>query len=332
MTKKVPAQIVASLLVLAACGGGTVAVAPHPSEESGGEVARVAPTGPPRSYVSEEHRVVVRLDMERVRGSALSNDIGSLVRSYPQWRELLGRSGIDPVQDFDRVLVAAPEVVTERTVMLIRHHLTNARIREAVLQMAVERGERPAWREVSGFSVVDWPAETRAPVVVVLTGENELVVTTPDQLSHVIEIASDHAARRTADELIEPALGLEDGLIASVIASTVNQEGRARQMRFPPQAFRVFVRRDAAQEGRIVLEAQGTYADEQSATAARTYYEGQRDMYAGQMLVRAVGLDRPLREARIQSQGNVVDVNASLTEDEIQRVLGLLALGQLGGG
>jgi hypothetical protein len=321
----------AALLALAGCGGPEAPpVVPAPQANAGGEQAPARPTGPPASYAADA-RVIVRIDMEAVRGSTLANDIGSLVRSYPTWRELLGSSGIDPVRDFDRVLVAAPAVVSDHSLILIRHHLGNAHIRDAVLQMAVAQGERPEWRDVEGFPVVDWPAETEVPRVVVLTSENELVVTTPDDLDRAIAVARDHAARRSADdELIEPALALDDGLIATVQADEVGENGR--RIQHPPEAFRVTIRQDGEQEGRIVLSAQGTYADDQHAEEARQYFTERRDFYAGQMLVRAVGLDRALREANIEAHGNTVDVRASMTEEEIQRVLGLLALGQVGGG
>ncbi len=324
---------IAALLALVGCGSQEAPPesAPASQASAGGEDAAPArPTGPPASYAGDDARVIVRIDMEAVRGSTLANDIGSLVRSYPTWRELLGSSGIDPVRDFDRVLVAAPAVVSAHSVILIRQHLGNERIREAVLQMAVSEGERPEWRDVNGFPVVDWPAETEVPRVVVLTSENELVVITPDALDRAIEVARDHAARRAApDELIEPALALDDGLIATVQADQVGEN--ARRFQHPPEAFRVTIRQDGEQEGHIVLSAQGTYPDDQHAEEARRYFAEQRDFYAGQMLVRAVGLDRPLREANIEAHGNTVDVRASMTEEEIQRVLGLLALGQMGG-
>jgi hypothetical protein len=328
MTSKRIAALVCALGLIG-CGGAaprteTAAVVQAPR-------ARPRSTGPVQSYVGDGDTVIVRIDLERVRSSSLSNDIASLVNSYPMWRELLGSSGIDPVRDFDRVLVAAPEAIADRSVLLIRHHLTNARIREAVLQLAVERGQQPEWETVDGFQVVHWPAQTEVPRIVVLTGEHELVVTTDADLNRVIAVAGDHAGRRSGDELIEPALALEEGTIATIVASDLG-EGSGRRLRYPPDAFNVSIRETAAEERRIELSAQGIYADAGAADTARRYFSEQRDFYAGQMLVRAVGLDRPLREAQIGGEGNVVQVSASLTEEEIERVLGLVALGQMGGG
>ncbi|HJL14856.1 MAG TPA: hypothetical protein RMH99_04320 [Sandaracinaceae bacterium LLY-WYZ-13_1] len=320
---------------LAACGGeapaprAAAADAPTAGDEAAPEPA--APVGPPRSYVADEDTIVVRVDMARVRASSISSDIGSLVRSYPTWQRLLGRSGIDPVRDFDRVLVSAPTAITDRATMVIHHRLSGADVREAVLNMAVAEGEQPAWREVGGFDVVDWPAPTDPPRVVILSGPSEFVVTTPDDLERVIAVASDHRARRRGDETVEPALVLEDGTVATVVAEEMSEYGRSR-MRHAPEAFEVVLRDDAEAEGHLRLRARGTYADADAASAAARYYVTQRNEYAGNMMVRAVGLDRPLREATIEAEGNRLDVTAAFTEEEIQRVLGLVALGGLGAG
>lgn len=311
-----------------ACGGGNAA---QPAEEAsaGGEAPLVrTPSATLQSYVGEGDQVVVRIDMERVRSSAISEDIASLVNSYPMWQQLLGSSGIDPVRDFDRVLISAPAVIADRSVLLIRHRLTNARVREAVLQMAVEAGSRPQWETQNGFAVVRWPAETEVPRYLVLTGEHELVVTTEEDLPRVLEVANDHAARRSADEAMEPQLTLEAGTIATIVANEIGSGGMT--FRYPPEAFNLTIRE--VEEGRIALEAHGTYADAAAATTARSYFSQQRDFYAGHMLARAVGLDRALREAQIGGEGNMVDLSASFTEEEIQRVLGLVALGAMGGG
>lgn len=324
--------LVALTLALAACGGdreSSTVVTPVADTAGAETVAPPPPVGPPESYVGAHHRVVARIDMEAVRRSSLSADIGSMVRSYPTWQQLLGSSGIDPVRDFDAVLVAAPGVIADQSTLFIRHHLGSAHIREAVLGMAVDRSERSSWREVDGFPVVDWPADTRVPRVVVLTAENELVVTTPDELERVLAVARDHAARREGDAVVEPALVLEPGLIATVAAEEVGEGGQ--RMRFPPDAFQVTVREDPEQPNGILLIAHGTYADADAAAQARSYYSERRDFYAGQMLVRAVGLDRPLRAATIAGEGNIVDVSAAISEEELRRMLGLLSLGQLAG-
>ncbi len=328
--------LAALTLSLGACGDG--ADEPAGEETAGGEAVAPepeVPTGPVRSYVAEDHTVVMRLDMARVRESSVSSDIASLVRSYPTWQELLGSSGIDPVRDFERVLVtAAASRGSDAGTMLVRHRLTNERVREAVLSMAVDRGTQPAWRQVDGFDVVDWPARTEVPRVVVITAEHELVVTTAAELDAIVAVAHDHRLRREGDAVVEPALQLEPGVIASLRVDELSERWRSR-IEHPPERLEAELR-DAPTEGgdpgRMSIAARGTYADAAGAEAARAWFVQQRDFYAGQMLVRAVGLDRPLREAQIVAEGERVNIDASFTKEEVQRVLGLLAFAQMGAG
>ncbi len=325
--------LVTSLLLAALSGASALGCSsaqeepPPPSAEATAgdeEVAPEVPTGPPQSYVADDYTVVMRLDMERVRASSLAGEIGAQVRSYETWRELLGASGIDPIRDFDRVIATAPTSVVGESILFVRHHLGRAGIRDAVLRMSVDRGQRPEWREVDGFEVVDWPADTDPPRIVVLTSESELVMTTPGLLERAIAVAHDHRLRREADEAIEPALALEELTIATVAVSELTERTRSR-IQHPPRSLDVELSDDATEQGRVHLHGSGRYDDAASAEAARAYFSEQRDFYAGQMLVRAVGLDGPLRDAEITAEGDVLEVRASFTEEEIQRVFGLLA-------
>jgi len=320
-------------LVLGACGGEEP-TEPAGDGTAGGEAVEPepeVPTGPLRSYVREGDSVTMRLDMVRVRESAVSSDIGSLIRSYPTWNDLLGRSGIDPIEDFERVLVTSQGAGTDSATMVIVHNLTEAQVRDAVLQMSVDEGAAPDWREVDGFDVVEWPAETETPRLVVIAGPHELVVTTEAELDGVIEVAHDHRLRRSADEVLEPALQLGDDVIATVRASEISDRFRAR-IQHPPDSFEVELRDDPEEAERMNLSLRGAYPDAAAAEQARAWADEQRRFYAGQMLVRAVGLNRPLEEATIAVDGSDLTIDASFTEEEVQRVLGLLAFASVGAG
>ena len=149
----------------------------------------------------------------------------------------------------------------------------------------------------------------------------------------MVEVALDHRARRQGDDeaIIEPQLAIEEGVIATVDAAELSDRWRSR-FEHAPRALEAVLRDDPTTEGRISLQARATYADPAAAAAAAGWATGMRDQYAGQMMVRAVGLDRVLREATIQNEGVAVDLGVAFTEEEAERVLGLLALAQLSGG
>ncbi|MGF1465658.1 MAG: hypothetical protein ACFCGT_05960 [Sandaracinaceae bacterium] len=328
-------------LLASACGGGDAGDATiRPADPTGGGEAPAVvatpavPTGPPLSYVRATDKVRVRVDMERVRASRVSRDLTSLIRSYPSWQELLGASGIDPVEDFDRVILLAPSVVSTTSVLYVRHHLSEDDVRSAVLRMATDRGTPPAWREERGFPVVAWPAETEVPRHVVLTGPGELVVGVEADLPRLLDVAEDHRLRRTGgDEALEPALALPEGAMVTLVVEEVPEEQRA-QVPHSPTSLDVVVRADLEQAERYLLDAVGSYPDEESAEAARAYLEEQRDRVVGQALVRAIGLDRPLRQATVSADGERLELHADFTDEELERMLGVVALGNfnLGGG
>jgi hypothetical protein len=323
------------MLSLAAfgCGGAEPSAPPEPTDTAGGEGAPVeaaAPRTPVLSHARAGHVVRVVIDMARVRESAVGPDIASLIQSYPTWRELLGDSGIEPVRDFDRVLVLSPAVYSDEAMLLIRHRLSTGDLREAVLRMGVQRGEAVAWRQERGFDVVDWPVDTTVPRVVVVTGVGEIVVVPRDQLSTALEVAADHAARREDDGWVEPALALDEDV---VVDAFVEDAGEVRY-RYSPDAFtvRMAETRDEAGTPSLSIEVRGTFEDAEAAAEAREALERMRTYYADQMLVRAVGLDRPLRAARIGGEGEAMSLDATFTEQEIQRILGLMALRSLSAG
>ena len=59
--------------------------------------------------------------MKRVRESPLGPDVTSFLRGVPDWQLLLEGSGIDPVSDLDRLLVATPNLQRSKLVLAGQH-------------------------------------------------------------------------------------------------------------------------------------------------------------------------------------------------------------------
>lgn len=51
-----------------------------------------------------------------------------------------------------------------------------------------------------------------------------------------------------------------------------------------------------------------------------------RDVYAGHMLMAAAGLNEAIGETEIRASDNALDVRASFTEGDIERVIGLVGM------
>lgn len=322
-----------ALALLIGCGGGA-----EPSERAGGRAdsaggeaqARAPrPSGPPMSYLPQGTKVVARLDMSRVRRSPLGPDIASAIRATETWQRLAGSSGLDPVRDFDAILVGADAIYTHRRVVVLRTPHTEAEVRQRVLALAIDRGAPPEWREVGGLSVISWPMpRVDVPYSLVLTAPHELVLAPDDDLARIAEVASDHALRRAqgSDAPIEPELvAMREREIATVSVG-VPLPGREGYPQ-PPDRTRIEV--DESETGDAVIAIHTEFTDEARASAAHAWLLEQARYWAGQTMVRAIGMNRPLEEARVARAGAEVDVGTHLTSDELRRLLGLMALSQL---
>lgn len=314
-------------LVLFALGCGpspSPAGAGATSESGGGEIA--TPAGPARSFLPEGMRFRVRVDMARIRRSPIAPDLASALSATESYRAWAGSSGLEPIRDMDAVLVGSDGAYSDRRTIVLRYVGDEASIRDRILRMGIDHGVTPVWREEGGFAVVDFPDPSLpVPHTLVLTAPHELVLAPADELAGVLEVASDHAARRTGDEIVEP--GLSFG--ANEVLSVVSEEPMPTYPGYPtgPSRYR-FEMVEQPDQSHADLTFHGDFADEASCTTARTWLVAQRDVYAEHMLVRAAQLDRPLRGATFTQAGPGLDIHLDFTTDELRRALGAMALFQ----
>ena len=316
-----------SLSLALACGGPSSG-SPAGDVTAGGEGDTAArPSGPPSSFLGEEVRVVARLDMARVRRSPLATDLGSAIRGTEAWQRLAGTSGVDPVADFDFILLGADALYTDRRVAVLRTPHTEAEIRARVLAMAIDGGAPPAWREVEGFSVVSWPNRGSVPTSLVLTGAHEMVLAPDDSLPRILAVARDHAARRNAPEdCIEPRMVARSPAEVSTVLVDMPLPARAGYP-VPPQRTRVEL--DEGASGATVVAIHAEFSNDPEAEAAHAWATSQARAFASQPLVRMTGMNRPLETAQFALRGPALDIGAAFTVEEMRRLLGLMALQQM---
>jgi hypothetical protein len=313
------------LALVSACGGGTEpSIAPSGDPTAGAE-GPSRPTGPPPSFLAPGTRVRVRIDVARIRRSPLATDLASALRSSTTWQAFAGGSGTDPIQDFDAFLVGSEGLDSERWIVVIRHPHSDAEVRRRLLQTAVDRGTQLAWREVNGFAAIAWPTASRVPHSLVLTGEQELVLAPDDELERIASVARDHAVRRSRGETqLEPELAMREDEIATLVLDLP----LPRRDGYPDPPDRTRVAVDEIQNGAIRIALRAEFASESAARAGYDWLRAQVQYWSGLIVLRAIGLHRPLEEARIALSGNAVDVEATLTVEEARRVLQFWALSQ----
>ncbi|HEY2735780.1 MAG TPA: hypothetical protein VGI70_17400, partial [Polyangiales bacterium] len=103
--------------------------------------------GDGNGYAPAGATLALNVDLERVRKSALLLETQSLLDIIPEWQGLLAGSGLDPLQDFQRVFVATPNLERSSLVVSALHTLPRARIDSAVAALAAERGAPAAFHQ-----------------------------------------------------------------------------------------------------------------------------------------------------------------------------------------
>lgn len=188
----------------------------------------------PVAFLPAGAQVALRVDLDSVRASELRPEVEALLAALPDWEALLSGSGVEPVRDFSRVLVATPNFDRARIVVAGRL-VDGARApREVAATMASAHGERLEWSETSGVPSARWVSPDGAPRRVALIGPRHFVVASDEDLERVLAIAT---ARTTAppevpagDEPPEARIEAADALLSMVEgeALTLEIEGARR--------------------------------------------------------------------------------------------------------
>jgi hypothetical protein len=319
-----------ALSTLAGCGPAPTRESEEAEQSTGAETTATGPTGPAPSFLPDGQHVYARIDIARIRRSPVGPDISSAIRATETWQRYAGSSGLDPVTSFDALVIAADAVYADRRTILVRHTGTDADVREAILRMSVAHEVAPTWSEMEGFPVVVPPSTLPIEHSLTLTAAHELVFGPTEDLARVVSVARDHAARRAAPEdAIDPQLvfGAHEVATFRVDEPPPRREGWPE----PPLRYRVEVVEDeTTHTANVHIRAE--YATPALCHTSHEFLQQQATYYAGQMLVRAAGLNRPLEEAVFTEDGANLDATTSFTTDEIRRALGAMALMQLSGG
>lgn len=180
------------------------------SVDAGPDVARLpvasaTVTGPAR--IPAGAQLALRLDMGRLRQSVVANEVRALIAAVPDWQELLGGSGIDPLTDLERVLIATPNRLRSRILVAGRHVHDEAFTRAAVERMATAHGERANWVTREGVRVAPWANEGNTPRVLAMLSDRHFTISREEDLAVALAMTQARAARGAEGEGLEEAEG-----------------------------------------------------------------------------------------------------------------------------
>lgn len=269
------------LFVLWACGASTVPQTTAPV---------VVPEGDSSRRIPLFARLAVRIDVAAIQSSTLGPRVRQFLPRVPNWDLLLNGSGIEQLQDLERVLLASPNLRREDFVLVSRHaHPERGRafIDEMVTRMHEARGRPVNWRRVEGVDVVDWPNIDRTARVLAVVGPRHFVICRQRDLARVLAIAQtrgERAAAEDADQDGEAVVNAPRGTAADALLSMTRRFVRRATDRHPDQPSapisvvptRISISVQDTGEG-VSMSGFFHYPDEETAGEGFTFLRGRID-------------------------------------------------------
>jgi hypothetical protein len=320
-------------------GGGTV-IAPRdpdagprrrPRPDSGLDAGPAEPglgTGPPVAFLPPGAQVALRIDMDRIRSSQFGDDVRRLLRVIPEWRALLGDSGIDPVRDLSRLLVASPNLRQANLVVAGRLAAEAPDPRAVAERIASSRGVPVEWHEQSGVPATAWLSADGTVRELALIGERHFVIARPDDLPRVLAIAAARSApraqgRRPAPPPEDPAeallsMGDGEGLLLEI-------ENVAAFLRRSPCIVPQRLRAGLVEvPGGVALRGEARFATAAEAEEAQRCLLSRAQQAAQFLIVQLYGVDGPLRRLDLVAEDATLRIETEFRDAELRTILGLL--------
>ncbi len=285
-------------------------------------VARSALAGPSR--IPPGAQLALRIDMKRIRESPLGPDVTRFLEGVPDWQLLLAGSGIDPVADLDRLLVATPNLQRARLVLAGRHRREPSFARRSVKRLARSRGKPVRWRTRFGVPTAPWHNLDRTMRTIALLSTKHFSITRRQDLERVLAMAKARELRDPRKEGLLAAKG-PDALLSMGPGEAISLEveGVHRfvigSIRHIPVRLRLAVRETGPNQATVRVLA--TYEDSEDAQAAAAYWKRVATFYSQQLIMTLAGFGKTLRQMELEPKGKRVRVSFSLDADQIRFIL-----------
>lgn len=275
--------------------------------------------GSPVAFLPAGAQIALRIDMDRIRASPLRSEVEQLLAAIPDWDAVLGGSGIEPVRDLSRVLIATPNFQRQNIVVAGRLTDEAPAPREVAERVAEASGHTLAWSEHEGIETAPFYSPDGADRSVAILDAHHVVLSRPEDLERVLAIA----AARTTDAETSPAdalLSMNEGE-----ALSVEVEGLAAFVRRSPCEIARRARVAMVQtETGVALEGVAYFDTVEHASSARQCFDDLRVRAAANPLLQIMGFSVPLYEMELEAEDGVVHVHGALTFDQLRRIMEML--------
>jgi hypothetical protein len=268
--------------------------------------------------------LALRIDMKRVRESPLGPDVTQFLRGVPDWQLILDGSGIDPVADLDRLLVATPNLERSKLVLAGKHRRDATFARGSVKRLARARGKSVRWKSRYGVPTAPWLNQDQTPRTIALLSPHHFSITRRQDLQRVLALAKAREDRDAHQEGLLAAHG-PDALLSMGLgeALALEVEGVHRfvigSIKNVPARLRVAVRETGPDEATVSVLA--TYPTPLAAREAASYWKKVATFYSKQLILSLAGFGKTLRRMDLQANEERVTATFTLSADQIRFIL-----------
>jgi hypothetical protein len=296
-------------------GGGVPATPAVRPSTAGGDPLAMA--GRASSVSDPNANVRLLLFNDRIRALPLAPRIGRLVARLPQWRSFFGPTGLDPIQDIDRVFVAGPQFRSSGDVVaLLQYSVPTSAVRQAI-DSIVKREPKGEW------------LATKVPAARARADRADRVFVLPK--GHILMMVPPHLqddAIQKAPSIAFPAIGGHAAVIAFLATPWRALLGLNVPVEVPRSIRSATLTVTPAEDGGAVLHVEAIDESPETAKADASLLTRainlltQRDVGAvGALLFggKTLSLIEPIDLA---GEGSVIRGDARVTPRQLERILG----------
>ncbi len=262
--------------------------------------------------------------MKRIRESPLGPDVTRFLQGVPDWQLLLDGSGIDPVSDLDRLLVATPNLERSRLVLAGKHRHDASFARESARRLARSQGKRVRWQRRFGVPIAAWNNRDETRRTIALLSPHHFSIMRRQDLGRVLALTKARQLRDADDEGLVEAHG-PDALLSMGPGEAISLEveGVHRfvigSIKHVPTRLRVAVRETGPNEATVAVRA--TYASHEDAVRAAEYWKKVTAFYSQQLFMTLAGFGKTLRRMELTPDEERVEISFKLNADQIRFLL-----------
>ncbi len=277
--------------------------------------------------------LMLLMRMDRLRGSPYEREVRQLLQVFYDHKTLLWTSGLDPIKDFEAMLIATPNPYRlTRTFLAVRHNLPTWKMRRSLSKAARYKTKRMRWRRQRGGyrGVIPSPPRHPKDPRVVIVKPNVVMLTDP---AHVPLLTLGSSPNRKAPDAGPPAETWVERL-EQMDAAGGGGEGPGlmlqainlpRLIRLPrdfktPQSFRLTIPAKAPSEHHAIL----TFASEGDAKIFLAAVPRRIEQAKRSLLLRFMGVTDILERIKLTRKGKVVEAKVTLTGEQVRGLLGVI--------